>query len=298
MLEWLPTMAEAWADLGYVPPAAADVGPPHAYEGTPLSFYTAEKKAFFDGYTWTRNTSHHWEIPLVAVSLYLVMIPLLRAHVAKVGKYNTRSVALAWNLGLSIFSMVGLAACAPVMLSSLLDSGSDFTICANASWYGHGWHGLWVALFIYSKFFELVDTALLLLSARPVILLHWWHHLTVLLYCWHSYATRSGTGLWYASMNYGVHSVMYAYFGATQHSKAARDYCKPYAMYITLLQLAQMVVGIAVTARAMAVQAAGRECNVNKTNSILGLLMYFSYFVLFLKLFLDNYVLAKGKKTK
>jgi len=294
---WLPTRAQMWDDLGYVPPAAADVTPPHTYEGTPLAFFIAEKQAFFNGNTWSRNTALHWEIPLVAVSVYLVTIPLLRAHVTKVGKYNTRSFALVWNIGLSIFSMVGLAACAPVMLSSLLSSGPDFTICANASWYGHGWHGLWVAFFIYSKFLELVDTVLLLLSARPVILIHWWHHLTVLLYCWHSYATRSAAGLWYASMNYGVHSVMYAYFGATQYSKHVREYCKPYAMYITLLQLAQMVAGIAVTARAMAVQAAGRECNVNKTNSILGLLMYFSYFVLFLKLFLDNYVL-KAKKTK
>ena len=38
----------------------------------------------------------------------------------------------------------------------------------------------------------------------------------MLLYCWHSYSARIGTGLWFAAMNYSVHAIMYAYFGLTQ----------------------------------------------------------------------------------
>merc|ERR1711972_733059 len=71
----------------------------------------------------------------------------------------------------------------------------------------------------------------------------------------------------------------------------------PYAIYITLLQLLQMLVGMFVTVKAVAYQAAGEECHVNKTNSILGLMMYASYFVLFFKLFVDNYFL-KPKRPK
>jgi len=267
-------------------------------EGLDLNFYSQAHMDYFSAIGPTRWTSRHWEIPFFAVFLYVVSIPLLRAHVARRGKYDTRTFALWWNIFLAAFSMVGLSACLPVMLHELWHNGVDFTVCASASWYGHGWHGLWVAFFIYSKFFELVDTVLLLLAGRPVILLHWWHHSTVLLYCWHAYATTPGTGMWYATMNYGVHSIMYAYFAATQHSKRAREAVKPCAIYITLLQLLQMVVGITVTVRALLVRASGGECFLNKTNSILGLLMYFSYFVLFLKLFLDSYVYTKGKKAE
>merc|ERR1712039_922140 len=39
----------------------------------------------------------------------------------------------------------------------------------------------------------------------------------------------------------------------------------------------------------------GLECHVNKTNSILGLAMYFSYFLLFFKLFIENYVTQTRK---
>lgn len=312
LVSWLPNASELLADLAHVPPNsnASEVlvhlahlprtsdHPELAYAGKPLALFTLDNTKLFDAYAWGHWTAHRWELPLVAVSAYVLTIPMLRTHVAQRGKYNTRSFALWWNLGLSLFSVAGLSACLPVMASTLWSSGIDFTICANAAWYGMGWHGLWVALFIYSKLFELVDTALLLLSGRPVILLHWWHHVTVLLYCWHAYITRQGSGMWFATMNYGVHSLMYAYFALTQYSKAARDACKRFAMYITLLQIAQMVVGIGVTVRAIAVQAAGGECHVNKTNSILGLLMYASYLVLFLKLFLDNYVFKRVTHKK
>merc|ERR1712187_515682 len=72
-----------------------------------------------------------------------------------------------------------------------------------------------------------------------------------------------------------------------------------YGMYITLLQIAQMVGGMFVITRALAHQAAGEECHVDSTNSVLGLGMYASYFVLFFKLFVDNYYLKpKGVQKR
>ena len=108
--------------------------------------------------------------------------------------------------------------------------------------------GFFVALFIYSKLAELFDTLWLLLRKSPVILLHWYHHVTVLLYCWHSYSMRIGSGLWFASMNYTVHSIMYFYFGLTQCGPKGRRIAKKFSIAVTLLQLAQMVMGIAVGA--------------------------------------------------
>ena len=46
---------------------------------------------------------------------------------------------------------------------------------------------MWVSFFIFSKIPELVDTVFLVLQKKPVIFLHWFHHVTVLLYCWHAY---------------------------------------------------------------------------------------------------------------
>merc|ERR1712060_653951 len=61
----------------------------------------------------------------------------------------------------------------------------------------------------------------------------------------------------------------------------------------------QMLVGMFVTVKAVLYQAVGEECHVNKTNSVLGLSMYASYFVLFFKLFVDNYYLKpKGVQKR
>ena len=133
-----------------------------------------------------------------------------------------------------------------------------------------------------------------MLAKRRLIFLHWWHHATVLLYCWHSYGTQIATGLWFATMNYFVHALMYTYYGCMGVERL-RPRVKKRAIFVTLLQLAQMVVGIGVTVRAVLYQIEGEECSVNKTNSILGLAMYSSYFVLFGIFFVDTYVRSSSK---
>jgi elongation of very long chain fatty acids protein 6 len=88
-------------------------------------------------------------------------------------------------------------------------------------------------MFIFSKIPELMDTVFLVLQKKPVrstrtpphtavhhdaqltahlapqvIFLHWFHHVTVLLYCWHAYVAGTAPGLWFACINYCVHSIM------------------------------------------------------------------------------------------
>merc|ERR1719277_1727671 len=256
----------------------------------------ADPYPWFDAFAWVRFTGDHWNIPLMAVSAYFILIPVLKWTVDKYGKWNVRNFAFYWNLSLSLFSWFGLAACVPVLISAVVQKGMYYTVCAPSQWYGHNLSGLFVALFIYSKVAELVDTVLLLLANKPVIALQWWHHSTVLLYCWHSYSVRIATGLWFAAMNYSVHSVRYGYFAivATKY----RRYVAPFAIFITLAQLAQMLVGMFVTIKAVMYQDQGHGCHVNKTNSVLGLTMYFSYFVLFGKLFVDNYVTQTRKRPR
>lgn len=290
---WVPDLPTVMNDLTYVPRADFDYERMmQPWQNMKLNFYSWRHVEIFNGYVWSRRTSLNWQYPLGAVAAYVVMIPILKAIVKD--KIPLPRFAVMWNSFLSLFSLCGLLACGPVFLSELATNGLYFTVCAPAPWYGAGWHGAFVALFIYSKFAELIDTVLLLLSKRPVILLHWWHHITVLLYCWHSYSVQIATGMWYAVMNYGVHTAMYAYYAATQTSLRKR--VRPFAVYITLAQLLQMVMGIFVTVRAVLYQASGVECHVNKTNSILGLTMYSSYFILFFKLFVENYILQRPER--
>ena len=128
-----------------------------------------------------------------------------------------------WNLLLAVFSTIGACKTVPVLYHSLLDKGFVYTACTDPEqWYLNGPVGLWVGLFIFSKVTrnitaptgladlslwqlpELIDTVFLVLRGRNVIFLHWFHHLTVLLYCWHAYHNRVASGLWFAAMNFSV----------------------------------------------------------------------------------------------
>jgi len=298
LVSWLPTSADVWRDLSYTETAEKAIADTRlsSFKGMKFSWKPVNLEThWFNAAFWPGWTSRNWAIPLTAVVLYFIIIPTLRHRVSTGGKFNVRNFAFYWNAGLSIFSWCGVFSCVPVLVGSLYEHGLYFTCCAHATWYGAGLSGFFVMLFVYSKLAELIDTVLLLMADKPVIALQWWHHSTVLLYCWHSYSTRIATGLWFAAMNYSVHSIMYGYFALM--STPYRKYITPYAIFITLAQLLQMLVGMFVTIKAVMYQVDGHTCMVNKTNSVLGLLMYFSYFILFFKLFVDNYVTQSRKRS-
>ena len=100
---------------------------------------------------------------------------------------------------------------------------------------------------MYSKIPELFDTFFIVARQSPLIFLHWYHHVTVLLYCWHSYATEAPQALYFIAMNYSVHAIMYMYYFLMMIAKpdsGLKKFLKSIAGMITAMQLSQMVVGI------------------------------------------------------
>mmetsp|Transcript_76563 Transcript_76563/g.127637 ORF Transcript_76563/g.127637 Transcript_76563/m.127637 type:complete len:338 (+) Transcript_76563:36-1049(+) len=261
---------------------------------------TFETSEFFHGEWWSRITSLHWEVPIAATVVYMLMMFVLKSYMKNRKPMRLTPLVCTWNFGLSIFSFCGMCYCLPALLhgrrKGLVTAGFYDSVCGHAYDYGNGTVGMFVALFIYSKVFELVDTLWLLLRKTHVIFLHWYHHVTVLLYCWHAYSSRIGTGLYFATMNYSVHSIMYFYYGLTQCGGTGRLIAKQFAIVITTMQLLQMVIGILVTVASVFYHLQGNICFVSLYNSFLGLLMYLSYFILFIQLFLQHYVYKKTVK--
>ncbi|KAA0203297.1 hypothetical protein HAZT_HAZT001961 [Hyalella azteca] len=147
--------------------------------------------------------------------------------------------------------------------------------------------GFWNWMFTLSKVPELGDTVFIVLRKQPLIFLHWYHHVTVLLYAWYSYSDYIATARWFVCMNYLVHSVMYSYYAL----KALKFKVSRYvAMFITTAQLAQMIMGAAVNIWAYQVKQAGNECHVSYENIKISLIMYTSYFVLFAHFFRRAYM--------
>lgn len=245
---------------------------------------------------WSKDT---WPaVPLALCAVYLVAIFGGQWYMKDKKPFGdtNRAFLAAWNLFLSLFSFFGMVRTVPHLFHDLSTLPYASTVCngpAEAANWGSFSTGLWVQLFIYSKPLELIDTFFIVVRKRPLIFLHWYHHVTVLLFCWHSYAFESSTGLFFVAMNYSVHAIMYGYY-FLMAIRMKPKWMNP--MFITLSQIAQMVVGVFVSLSAVYYRNT-EGCNVKNDNLLAGGLMYGSYFALFAKFAVDRYLGKSGMKT-
>lgn len=97
-------------------------------------------------------------------------------------------------------------------------------------------------------------------------------------------------------MNYGVHAIMYFYYFLMAVKLKPKWFN---SIWITVSQISQMVVGVAVTAMGFILprQYAREDCAIKPENNAAALIMYGSYLLLFVQFFIQRYQ-VKGGKSK
>jgi elongation of very long chain fatty acids protein 6 len=205
-------------------------------------------------------------------------------------KYELRFPLIIWNVILASFSIMGTIRVLPDFIQILTNNGVVYSVCNND--FAYGITGFWSLMFILSKLPELVDTLFIVFRKQELIFLHWYHHTTVLVYCWFSYKDFASTGRWFMTMNYLVHSLMYSYYVL----KAMRIKVPKFvSQLITTGQILQMIAGCYVNFIAYQTKVANEICNISDDNIKYSSLMYFSYFVLFFNFFINAYIFNKSK---
>lgn len=229
----------------------------------------------------------HNFVPIIAVALYGIFIVFGREYMSTRESFRVRKVLALWNLFLSVFSFIGMLRTAPNLVHNLATLSLRDNLCLDpVTTYGSGSTGLWTVLFVLSKFPELFDTLFIVINKKPLIFLHWYHHITVLLYCWHSYVTQSPAGIFFVVMNFSVHASMYFYYFLAA-IRMKPKWLNP--IFITTFQISQMIVGVAVTALAFYFYSYESECRIQKENNVAAFIMYGSYLLLFLQFFVGRY---------
>lgn len=260
--------------------------------------YTPFEFAYDNG-VWLWMNENSW-FPVAACALYAFLIFW--------GKYSfmkdreawkgSRPYLAAWNFMLSAFSFAGSfrVTCNLIYNLSTLSLRDNFCLNPQLT-YGSGSTGLWVQLFILSKFPELFDTFFVTINKKPLIFLHWYHHITVLLFCWHSYITFSTGGIFFCAMNYTVHAFMYGYY-FLMAIRMKPKWMNP--MFITTIQILQMIGGVTLTSLQIYYYNTEKEgqCFVEKINITASLVMYASYLALFVEFFVKRYFMVKTTDRK
>ena len=283
---------------------------------------------FASGGAWTMFARNHQPlIPVTCCVIYVLVVFGLQRYMRGRAAFEIRRAQVAWNLLLAAFSWCGALRMVPYLAALISKHGFFASYCGSPLYFGaNGASALWTGLFCFSKVPELGDTLFIVLMKRKLLFLHWYHHVTVLLYTWSSYGGRNGAGIWFITMNFSVHAVMYLYFALmgiaslqksaalAEHAPGSRSRADALnrvealkrklalgAPVITIMQISQMVVGIVllvlINARSAAMQG-DEECFVSRSSFVYGIVMYSSYFVLFALFALDRYVCRRPRSSE
>ena len=182
--------------------------------------YPFLRKITFDWEFHTDYIFHWWRymdanpwIPFVACGIYVVAIFWGQHYMKDKPSWQWKKTLAAWSLLLSVFSTIGLIRTAPQVIHNLYHYGLRDNVCENPyTLVGVGPVANWGFVFLLSKFAELFDTFFIVIHKKPLIFLHWYHHITVLYCCWHTWVNETPTGLIFCTVNYGVHAIMYFYY--------------------------------------------------------------------------------------
>lgn len=246
-------------------------------------------EANFTSLSKRRWIAEHKHVVLYYVGLYLALIFSIRIYMKSCPPLKLRGIFITWNTLLSIFSIVAFCRMFSATYIVYQEFGFKHLICNIEEDSVSGFWG-WMGVLI--KILELGDTLFIVLRKRQLIFLHWYHHVTVLLYVWYSYSEDAAPMRWFCLMNYFVHSLMYPYY-TLRALRVSVPIVIP--LIITTTQIIQMIIGIHISYFAYVVRHQGHFCQFSELVALGGIAMYASYFILFLHFFYNKYLAPKRK---
>ncbi|KAI1726460.1 GNS1/SUR4 family domain-containing protein [Ditylenchus destructor] len=250
---------------------------------------TSESFPEDDAKRWIDN---HFYLTFQISTLYVFVIFGTKYLMRDRQPFNLRVPLNAWNLFLAVFSIMGVVRLSPEFFTTLFNDGFQNSYC-HVTTFTSGLNGYWVWLFIVSKMFELVDTVFIVLRKRPLLFLHWYHHILTMIYAFYSYPLSPGFNRWGIYLNYFVHAFMYSYyFLCSMKIKVPGAIAK----FITTIQIWQFVISVVILIHlGFLISNKTIQCDFDPRVFTLAVLMDVSYLVLFINFFVKAYVLRGGK---
>lgn len=217
--------------------------------------------------------------------LYLPVIFTTKYFIDKMSIDNKKYLSniltypwIVWCLSLSIFSTFGT-----YNLGKYLLINKGETILETD-------YGIWYHLFIISKLPELFDTVFIVLRSKPLVMLQYYHHWATLAIAFYFTKFQCNEATPFMFMNYFVHMFMYFYFAMYP---LIPNIMKKFGTFVNIIQTLQMLIATYIL---LDIWYYNRKliC-VNEminddylTVHISALVMYISYFILFVLLFMER----------
>jgi len=229
-------------------------------------------------------------VPSIVLGLivYFVSIITLKAVVGK-RKFELHKVQAVHNFMTFLLSLVMFTSIFHEVFFVQLPKHGVFELFCDPQ--GHQTHGrlyFWVYVFYLSKYYEFLDTFLLVLKGKNLEFLHVYHHSLTAFNCWIALETYTSVCLWIGmTLNTFVHCIMYWYY--FNLSLGHQFWWK---RYLTQLQMTQFIVNFVALLYWFYLKY-NYDCQGVTVVSLLGLWTMVTFFLLFLRFYVRSYTPKK-----
>uniref|UniRef100_A0A0N5BCX9 Elongation of very long chain fatty acids protein n=1 Tax=Strongyloides papillosus TaxID=174720 RepID=A0A0N5BCX9_STREA len=263
-----------------------------------ISLFISLNKVAFEP---TFNFNHAYELlqkwldffPYLAIG-YVLLVFGGQKIMKKRDPFDLKYLVATWNLFFSVYSLISAYFLLPNILEIYKNEGVLPLYCKTGDYFTNQTTGYWSYLFVISKTYELGDTLFLVLRKKPVIFMHWYHHILTNFIAVLSYVRLTGWPRLSVFLNVSVHGIMYFYFAVTTLGIRSPTIVRK---FITTIQLIQFAIAILFFTHLTKIILSGNKegCDISEDSHFTGLLMFLSYFYLFGEFFYKSYI--KPKKT-
>eukprot|EP01083_Nonionella_stella_P074179 201086_1 len=184
------------------------------------------------------------EYPIAMILVYAYLIKVLPSYSSPIMHPKTllfqQIIVSLHNVCLAIFSMLCCFKTWPIFFT-LLGNGWSDALCEDTFWDNDTWW-YWVWLFYLSKYYEFIDTFILIWKNKKVSFLQAFHHIGAVMSMWIVVATKSHTAYCFVIPNSFIHSFMYTYYALSAWK------CKikiRFKHMLTRMQISQFCISLA-----------------------------------------------------
>lgn len=234
------------------------------------------------------------QYPVIAIICYLSLIFSLQKYMRHRPPVKLRKLAFVHNVFLCALSAaMGLGVIVEVLRVSFrprfypsATGGFREALCDLSGNSMNGRMGWWMYVFYVSKFYELVDTIIMILKKRPLNFLHVYHH-SIVIPLFYVYMSTSMVLQWIVVVaNSLVHVAMYYYYALSTVGQTVW-----WKKYITQAQIIQFIIDLTATWPYPLLYFSASGCSGSMRAWLFGQAVGASFF----KLFRDFYVRSYSK---
>lgn len=254
--------------------------------------------AQFRSSTFTAVAASCYGFPIGCAICYLLFCFIGHKMIRFQRALDLQMSNLLWNAALCVISFAGMCRTIPLLLSVVYAPSSSIfeSLCVFKGAYANGPGGFWIGVFVCCRILQLLDTAFIILRKKPLQVVHWFQHMTMVLYCWDAFATRCPILMFIAGANYTLNAIMYGSLCLVALKlKVVNLSAVP--LMITIMQICESVMGLCLCSTSLYYIMKGNDCG-NPRNIISGIMMYGSVLFLLGSLEWNKYLIAQRVKNR